>query len=69
MRFALSTVCFTSTTVNDVHTPTPVIVTSSSRPPTQWIYGNGSIKSMPRRLVPFYLTTSSSNRRKPQSPK
>ncbi|XGW02545.1 hypothetical protein V3C99_014522 [Haemonchus contortus] len=64
MGFTLNTVCFTATTVNDVHSPRPVIVVTSARPPTQWVYGNGTIKSMPRRMVPFYLSSSSSKLRK-----
>ncbi|CAJ0590090.1 unnamed protein product [Cylicocyclus nassatus] len=63
MRFALSTMCFTSTTITNVHSDNPVITISSSRPPTQWLFGDGTMKSMPKRMVPFYMKSSSQRRR------
>ncbi|RCN38646.1 hypothetical protein ANCCAN_15435 [Ancylostoma caninum] len=62
MRFTLTTLCFTSTTVKDVQSPNPVIVVSSARPPTQWVFGDGTVKAMPKRMVPFYMTNSSPRR-------
>ncbi|WKY10652.1 hypothetical protein Q1695_002762 [Nippostrongylus brasiliensis] len=59
MSLALNTVCFTSIVPKSVDSTAPMVVISPSRPPTQWVYGNGTVRSMPRRFVPHYLSSSS----------
>ncbi|KAK6051321.1 hypothetical protein COOONC_11174 [Cooperia oncophora] len=50
---ALVAICFTSTTVNDVHSPTPLIVVSSARPPTQ--VRNGGREDSSEKSAPLGL--------------